>query len=361
MVTNLARFRSDLAEHEGWKRTALFAAYYTYVGAWLTLTTRACPGTHVFERDWDLLVILDTCRVDALTAVADEYDFVETVDSVWSVGSRSDEWLSQTFDRAYGDTIAETAYVTANPYTHAVFHEEDYAPSGTQPPVSWPDWDVVDVDDFALLDEVWRDGTDEELGVCTPETMTDRAIRTGREQDPDRLVVHYMQPHRPYIADNVGGGGHGERTDERGGSDERTNGRGGSDSDGDAPDPDVNPFAALKAGTADREDIWERYLDNLRLALDSVERLLENVDADNVVITADHGEAFGKYGLYEHPPGCPAPWVRRVPWVETTATDTHSSIPSREEEVGPTDDEDTGDDATVDEEVTERLADLGYL
>lgn len=342
-----SRFYADLQELDGWKRKALFAVYYTYVGAWLTVSTRTRPGTHVLTKDWDLLIVLDTCRVDALNAVADEYDFITSVDSVWSVGSRSDEWLSQTFDREFSETIAETAYVSANPYTHAVFHEGDYAPSGFHPPVTWPAWDVADIDDFAVFDEVWRDGTDDELGVCPPSTVTDRAIRAGREHDLDRLIVHYMQPHRPYIGDRIEASG------------TASQGTGGLDSDtnsetatGELPDPDTKPFAALKAGTVDREEIWERYLDNLRCALDSVERLLENVDADRAVITADHGEAFGEYGVYEHPPGCPAPWVKQVPWVETTATDMRTSEPETVTE---------SETATTDDEVTERLADLGYL
>ncbi len=342
-----SRFYDDLQGLEGWKRKALFAAYYTYVGAWLTVSTRTRSGTNVLTRNWDLLVVLDTCRVDALTAVAEEYDFISSVDSIWSVGSRSDEWLSQTFDREFDETIAETAYVSANPYTHAVFHEGDYAPSGFHPPATWPAWNVADIDDFAVFDEVWRGGTDDDLGVCPPSTVTDRAIRASREADPDRLIVHYMQPHRPYISDRVG-------ESERG---TRETGESAADADNETAtesrlDPNTKPFAALKAGIIDRDSVWKRYLDNLRLALDSVERLLENVDADTAVITADHGEAFGEYGLYEHPVGCPVPWVRRVPWVETTATDTRASEPTTEP---------TGDTTTTDEEVTERLADLGYL
>src|SRR6056297_3870531 len=89
-------------------------AYYLFVGIWLSLTSRIRFGTAPFEREWDLLVVLDTCRTDALAAVADEYDFLEDRDSVWSPGSTSGEWVSHTFDRSFADTIARTAYVTAN-------------------------------------------------------------------------------------------------------------------------------------------------------------------------------------------------------------------------------------------------------
>jgi arylsulfatase A-like enzyme len=154
--------------------------------------------------------------------------------------------------------------------------------------------------------------------------MTDRAITVGREHDPDRLLVHYMQPHEPYIA---------EALESKEPLDPRWK----------------NPIEQLQQGNLDRETVWEAYLDNLRVVLDEVERLLENVDAERVVITADHGEAFGEYGFYEHPIGCPHPVVKQVPWATTTAVDRGTSTPAAYErdETAP--------------EVSDRLEDLGYV
>lgn len=267
--------------------------------------------------------MLDTCRTDALAAVADEYDFLDEREAVWSPGSTSGEWVAHTFDREYADEIARTAYVTANPHSKAVLRNRVLPPQYVPAPVTWPDWDPVEPGDVGLLDEVWADARDDRLGVVPPSTVTHRAIAAGRGGDPDRLVVHYMQPHAPHIADAV---------------------------DGEAPlsETRAEPFEALRRGAADREEVWERYLDNLRLALDEVEDVLENVDAERVVITADHGEAFGEWGFYEHPVGCPLPAVKRVPWVETTATDRGTRNPAP-----------TADDS-ADPDVTEQLRDLGY-
>jgi len=44
----------------------------------------------------DLLVVLDACRTDALSAVADEYDGLIDHEAVWSLGSTSDEWFAHT-------------------------------------------------------------------------------------------------------------------------------------------------------------------------------------------------------------------------------------------------------------------------
>ncbi|SDF26623.1 hypothetical protein SAMN04488067_10333 [Halorubrum xinjiangense] len=308
-------------------------AYYLYVGLWLTLSTRVRFATPAFEREWDLLVVLDTCRTDALAAVADEYDFLDDRDSVRSPGSTSGEWVAHTFDRAYADEISRTAYVTANPHSNAVLRDRLLPPQYVPAPATWPDWDPVAPDEVGLLDEVWADARDDRLGVVPPATVTDRAIAAGREADLDRLVVHYMQPHAPYIAGVV---------------------------DGEDPlsEACAEPFEALRRGEVDREEMWDSYLDNLRLALDEVESLLENVDAERVVITADHGEAFGEWGFYEHPVGCPLPAVKRVPWVETTATDrgTRSPTPAASESAAS---ESVASDP-AERDVDEQLRDLGY-
>ena len=303
-------------------------AYYLYVGLWLTLSTRLRFATPAFEREWDLLVVLDTCRTDALAAVADEYDFLDEREAVWSPGSTSGEWVAHTFDRSYADEIARTAYVTANPHSNAVLRDRLLPPQYVPAPATWPDWDPVEPGDVGLLDEVWADARDDRLGVVPPSTVTDRAIAAGREADPDRLVVHYMQPHAPYIADAVDGGEPLSETC-------------------------AEPFEALRRGAADRETVWNGYLDNLRLALDEVAELLENVDAERAVITADHGESFGEWGFYEHPVGCPLPAVKRVPWAETTATDRGTRNTT------PTASEPSGDDS-ADLNVDEQLRDLGY-
>jgi len=61
---------------------------YTYRTPAIGLNGIRTIGTNVFDREWDVLIVLDTARVDALRVVADEYDFIGQVDSIWSVGER---------------------------------------------------------------------------------------------------------------------------------------------------------------------------------------------------------------------------------------------------------------------------------
>ena len=282
-------------------------AYDLYTGLWW-LAWPIPRGTNVYERDWDLLVVLDACRVDLLRSVADEYAFLDgEIERTESVGSMTKEWLAKTFTDEYAAEVANTAYVTGN-----VFSDR-----------------ILESDRFRALEEVWRDGWDEERDTVPPRSVTDRAIRTARETDPDRLIVHYVQPHHPFL---------------------------------DLEGFDAAPFGpalsdtvvdALRKGKISRNTFWNAYQDNLRRALDDVELLLENVDAERVAITADHGDALGEWGIYDHPVGCLHPAVRTVPWTTTTATDRGTYEPDLERERGERDE--SGESS-----VEDRLQALGY-
>jgi len=260
-------------------------------------------GTNVYERDWDLLVVLDACRVDLLRSVADEYPFLGDVQRVESVGSMSKEWMAKTFTEEYAAEMADTAYVTSN-----VFSER-----------------MLSAESFGTLEEVWRYGWDDDADTVPPRPVTDAAIRAAREGDAGRLIVHYVQPHHPFL---------------------------GFDWESDAaafgPALADTELDALRKGKLDFETFWAAYRENLRRVLDDVALLLSNVDADRVAITADHGDALGEWGIYDHPVGCLHPAVRTVPWVTTSATDRGTYEP----DTGRPDD---------DPDVEKRLQALGYV
>jgi hypothetical protein len=307
-----------------------------YAWSWSAFSNRFPLGTNVYDRDWDLLILLDCCRVDALRAVADEYDFVRETSSLTSVGSTSREWIAKTFTPAYRDEIARTAYVTSNVYPRTVLEWERYEfphreGSGDyrRAHMRGVGFDVVDPADFLHLDQVWKTVPDEykRHGKTLPAYLTDRAIEADRDHDPDRLIVHYMYPHGPYIAGSV-------------------------EEDREMYDYEENPMTAVRSEAVERETVWEAYLDELRFVLDDVERLLNSVDAETAVISADHGEAFGEWGLYAHLLGSPSPHVKRVPWVETTASNT-GAYEIRTDRAETDEDDSTGD-------VADRLEALGY-
>ncbi|AKU07579.1 MULTISPECIES: alkaline phosphatase family protein [Haloferax] len=266
-------------------------------------------GRPIYERDWDALIILDTCRPDALEAVASEYDFLPNgrVPTATSLGSNSREFMRYNFTEEYREEMDQTAFVTFNPNSDA----------------------MLDPNDWLLLDEVWRDAWEADIGSVRPRTVTNRSIAAHRELDPERTIIQYQQPHTPYP--------HFEKHD-----------CGALAIEDDANDRS-GIFGAILDGKITREEAWEGYLDNLRWALDDLELLLSNLDAERVILTSDHGECFGEWGLYGHHRSTPVPELIRVPWVVTEATDEGTHEPP----AASTDPDDVGLDS--------KLSSLGYL
>ena len=294
------RVRSD-----GWQG-ARDSLSELYAGAWRNIGWHVPRGTNVYERDWDTLVILDACRVDLMREIASEYPFVGGVESFESVGSMSEEWMRKTFTEEYATEMNRTAYVTANVFSR----------------------DTLEKRQFHTLDEVWRYAWDEETGTIPPRAVTDRAIEVSREGDHDRLIVHYMQPHHPFVGD------------------ERLN---SVEADPFGREGETTAVDALRRGELSRERFWRAYRSNLNTVLDEVAVLLDSHDADDVVLTSDHGDAVGEWGIYDHPAGCLHPVVKNVPWVETSASDTGEYEPEFD------------DDKKSDVDIKERLRSLGYM
>ncbi|OTE98442.1 hypothetical protein B9G38_17665, partial [Halorubrum sp. SD612] len=76
---------------------------------------------------------------------------------------------------------------------------------------------------------------------------------------------------------------------------------------------ELDPKDLVKDGT--RVTALSMYEENLRIALESVSELVEELDGD-VVVTADHGEAFGEEGVWEHHIETYIPALMEVPWLE---------------------------------------------
>ncbi|QZP38239.1 hypothetical protein [Halobaculum magnesiiphilum] len=265
-------------------------------------------GPNIYDFDWDLLLVLDACRADLMREVYPEYDFPEEYAEIHSVGSKSQQWLERTFATEYQDEVSRTTYVTAN-----MFSSE------------------LDPARFNLLDELWQTHWDEDIGIVPPRPVTDRAITELRENNPDRLIVHYMQPHYPFIDNKLADGVNLDYAFRKEGDEQ-------------------NVWSLLEAGEVGREEVWTAYRENLRLVMNEVELLLSNADVGSVVVTSDHGNAFGSLGIYGHPP-LAVSCLREVPFIRTSGTDTRTYDPEVTEPSIR-----HGDQMNVDS----RLAALGY-
>lgn len=269
-------------------------------------------GTCVLDRgDWDVLVVLDACRVDALQEVAPDFSCLpDDVGATRSTAGMSEEWLETQFGDDVADEKARTAHVTWNAFASH----------------------CLDDADWASVDHLYRSHWDDELGAVRPETVVDRGLQRWREGGCDRLILHMMQPHRPYRQDIEGIT------------------RPSQEDVGKRDTNNTTIWALLRRGAISHEEVWDAYLDNLRWGIEAVEDLLAGLEPGaRVVVTADHGECFGEWGLYGHVRGVPVPELIRVPWVPVEATGSgYDPMLELEESSTPG-------------VSTERLAALGYL
>lgn len=264
------------------------------------------PGTPVMEEDWDTLILLDACRYDMF---ADAVEFNGKLESRISLGSTSEEFLSRNFsDSEFYDTV----YVNANAYLPRLGLDQD-----------GPFHAVID-----LLDE-W----DPKLEIAHPEVVTNAALDAHDRFPNKRVIVHYMQPHIPFI------GEYGRKLQERIGR--------------------RSVWVDLRNGDkpASLNEIWNAYRENLDLVLEYVEELLAEISG-KVVISADHGNMVGErqgpiptWKMYGHPWGVYTPQLVRVPWFKIGSSDrrTIQSEPPIEVQ------------GQSEELIQDRLQSLGYV
>jgi len=253
----------------------------------------------VFSLDWDLLIVLDTCRVDALRAIADEgrYGFLDPheVDAMTSVGGSTLEWTASTFRRKHLSAIRNTALVSANGWPHNILENGDRPEVWDEVGPTWTNWKTVSDADLGLHRRAWKYGANREgvsdRPMADAGTVVDSVIKIGRTHDFNRTIAHLIEPHYPFSAaaqqvdmiDLV------EMTPTPFEYYRQTGDhepvwkhylaafKHGSDIDiKDLPDMGVSLFDYLRE-TGDRESVWQAYLTELRAGLDEIIRLLKTL------------------------------------------------------------------------------------
>ncbi|WP_123620077.1 hypothetical protein [Halorubrum sp. CSM-61] len=267
---------------------------------------RGMTGIKVMEEDWDNLIILDACRYDL-------FEEVNTIDgeltSVISSDSSTSGFLKHNFaDEHFPDTV----YIAANPQVQR--HE-----IGSQ-----------FHDCIRLWETEWR----EELDTVPPESVTDAAIEAQNKYPNKRLIIHYVQPHYPFIGET------GQDIDHR-----SVTGDGIIEGGHEVH----SVWDLLESGSLEQELVWKAYRENLELALPQVDHLLGELRGKSVV-TSDHGNAFGEFGVFGHPGGVYTNSLVKVPWLVTES----NSRPKIEGELADQVEQ------QIASQVTDRLKDLGY-
>jgi len=254
----------------------------------------------ILNEEWDTLVILDACRYDYFKQYYRDY-LDGKLEARWSRGSDTTSWLVNTFTERIDAT-----YISANPrinskgFPLSKFFKEPL------------DWKATDY--FTEIIDVWDTHWDNRLGTVLPQHVTKVALANRN----DRLIVHYIQPHEPYLLGTP------------------------------PPNPvkkdltghpvgkillvplvytflpkvvlNASKFGVKRLAVMERiylkygiERLRQLYTANLRIVLGYVSKLVEKLNG-KIIITADHGELLedNKIG---HPKNSDEFELRTVPWL----------------------------------------------
>lgn len=282
-------------------------------------------GMYVMEEDWDNLIILDACRYDVFEEVN---SIPGTLDRRISRGGATPAFIEENFaDRECYDTV----WVSAN----AVVGQHS---------------DLVDVHKLVGLwgDEIGNDEIEfpddntHPLSLTDPEPVVENAIEAKETYPDKRLIVHFLQPHTPYLVKD------GERL---------------------PSDSKYRTFTAVRNGDVSEAEMRAIYEENVEFVMEYVEELLAELDG-KTVITADHGELLGegvplhwrlldsRWPLsdldnydYAHYDWMRVPELVEVPWHEIEDDDERRDVVEADEPEGVEMDESA---------IEEQLVALGY-
>ncbi len=283
---------------------------------------RKNTGFVVMDEQWDCLIILDACRYDYFER---EYSkFLQgDLQKRRSRGSSTSDWLLKNFTGSYSDTV----YVSGNP------HCSDRTING-----------FLGMDHFHAIEHVWKYAWDEKIDSIHPEAMVRAALDVKSRYPGKRMIVHLLQPHGPWIGDT------------RISMSEINSGpaqQSGVDGKWVA---DKQVWEKVRQGTFDVDLLKRAYTDNLVMVLRCVRDFIDKLDG-KIVVSADHGEAFGDRLVVEHPSGIYCDELVEVPWL-IIQKERNGSLP-REAEAG---EKAVHRTAEVSEEiVAKRLRALGYI
>lgn len=275
---------------------------------------------NLMEENWDYLIVLDACRYDYFRDMYQDY-FSGMLESRLSVGSCTLEWCIKSFTKMYSDVI----FISSNPYINSKTEIKGFDARKH----------------FCRVIDVWAFGWNKKLGTVLPEKLNESALKATKTFPEKRFIVHYLQPHGPYISPKFQAKGF--PTQDVKSKKVLTglqNPRGNK-----AVDRFVTLIAVVLSKLGLIKNSWklreilklqpaspmdavrrrygteglkEAYKENLRIVLSSVAELcaelLEHDPSRDIIITADHGESLGENGVYSHSYGSKNPVLLKVPW-----------------------------------------------
>ena len=227
---------------------------------------------------WRFLLVLDAARPDYVRQLDRRFEEVD------ALGGITHTWCANLWQLV----PKRMTYFSANPVT-----------AWKQQRVKAPHVEMIDV-----WRHCWRRFGKWKVGSVHPADLNAFVLDWLKAHEmPKRVVVHYLQPHAPYIVKGLPvqcGNLHDGPTGKKG---------------------DLSVVDAIERGLMTWDDLREAYMANLKLVLATALELCGELrEHGEVIITADHGEVLGEKGLFGHA-RMPAGLIRRVPLWSTAWED----------------------------------------
>ena len=288
------------------------------------------------KESWNYLLVLDACRYDYFEREYQKF-FHGELENRMSLGSATPEWCRNQFKGYFSDVV----YVSGNPYINsktaiAGFNAKKH---------------------FYKVIDVWDFGWSEELLTVTPEQVSAATLNSISEFPKKRIIIHYLQPHVPYISPKF-------KTDLDGApvitgwrnNVQKTN----------LGESKIKKYLKtltnkilnallnnahvifIKIGLEHKykvrqllglpparpmEAMWrtygvkglrEAYSENLKIVLENATKLcieiLQHDPSAQIVVTSDHGDFLGENGNFDHYSGSKHPLLLEVPWLKVKNT-----------------------------------------
>jgi len=263
----------------------------------------------LLEEEWDIAIILDACRYDTFQEVYRRYLPPGRLEKRIGASDTLD-WLHSVFGK---ETACDNiVYVSGHPGING---------KG----VVWISFNANEK--FCKVYDAWFTGWDWKIGTTLPSEVVKTAFQARKEYPDKKMIIHFVQPHFPYrkapcpstYSDLKGVKGN-PKLDYLAQKLFRVLGINFSRFR-------TSYWTIRKILNLKCEDLnefyWRNYTvealrklyrDNLEWALDYVKTIVKEFNYSKIVVTSDHGEAFGENGEFFHLYKTKNPVVRLVPY-----------------------------------------------
>lgn len=261
----------------------------------------------ILKKEWKYLVVLDACRYDYFSRLCDIPGRLKKVNSpaFQGVGAPTSVWYRLTFESIHRDII----HISSHPRVNSKMEVEGFKGG----------------EHFFRVVDLWDSEWNEEIGTVLPESVTKKAIEEFKKFPEKKFIIHYMQPHTPYISLGPPTTKKKKTPESRTSISRRLRNFTVAKARSLIGDntavkimkvlglPPLSPMddALRKVG---EDGVKKAYRKNLSRALRCVKKLINSTEG-KVVITADHGELLGEGGRFGHELQA-RPELVEVPWFE---------------------------------------------